>query len=1206
MSANAVGALVKRYLLSRAGSSLIGLVAVLALIWFAGPRLGLTGSARYLAVAVVVGLFLLVVGARYLLARRRGNQLQQALASDQGNGDVVALREKMDEAISSLKASQLGAGYRGAAALYALPWYMVIGPSAAGKSTLLRNSGLHFPYSDADDLHFQGVGGTRNCDWWFSDQAVLLDTAGRYTTEDDDHGEWMAFLDLLRKQRKQTPINGVIVAISVADLLTADSEGLEKHIRIIRDRLNELMERLGLSFPVFITFTKCDLIPGFEAYFEDLSDGEREQVWGGYLLEDNSDQDAAERFEAHTRQLYEKLCELRLRKLSMQRNLDRKSALYAFPDQFRAAADTLSEFVHLLFRENPYQEMPRFAGAYFTSGTQEGTPLTRLVGNLRQAFGFSQAEGPSRTTPPKPFFIHRFFTDVVIPLQGLAHGNRNRIRWQRSLKTAAMGMGVASIAATMLLLVASYGANKVLLNEGVLLSQKVSLAMQDDRYDDEEQFLVLEKLYRHYQQLLAYENDKPWQFRLGVYTGDTQIDDVEKMLVSGMDAFFRDTAFRSLELSLENHARTWEASDRQGQEALREEYYQALKSYLMIARAPQRMDTEVAVPVLNYLWLDRKGLNQEPVFAGATNSQEHGLYGLVEFYLAWRAQQESPWKMHQERVDRAREQLRTPPDASQMYHLIVSKGATQLPGYGIDQMLDRSALRMLGAQQTIPGIYTREGWESFVQPQIDERILAATKGDWVLTGQYDLRDGENGDGELIDDVLANQLRGEIRDLYFEDYAQHWRSFLASVRLRRFASLEQGVKTLDKLSRSGGPIGQLMKVTGKNLQLYEAAPALVDDAAVANLAAAPRQTIKGLDERTTELRRFTTAAEERSVSELIHQYLLIVSTLKSDMEKLALSVDIGRQAESYAGSILGRGGSETELYKSWVTMSSLLGSTDAPTRDALRPLFEGVIRESWRNVLLEARNGIAEQWQEEVAGIFDSRLKNRFPFNEDGQDATLDDMADFFQPGNGRLWRFVDDSLSPFIDRSRRGWEEKQWLDQGLGLSREFMGSLASAHVITESLFGRGGRRPEMSFYLYPVPAKGVSEIMLETSGQSYRYRNGPQEWRRFSWPGDDNTPSAKVAGVSRRGQIRDEIRVSGPWALFRLLNEASISRSSSSEFVLQWELNGGVSEPLLVRYRLRADRQANVFNRRVLSRFQLPHKMLRPLMPSAGSVLEAG
>ena len=47
-----------------------------------------------------------------------------------------------------------------------------------------------------------GVGGTRLCDWWFTENAVLIDTAGRYTTQDSDaavdRAGWDAFLDLLK------------------------------------------------------------------------------------------------------------------------------------------------------------------------------------------------------------------------------------------------------------------------------------------------------------------------------------------------------------------------------------------------------------------------------------------------------------------------------------------------------------------------------------------------------------------------------------------------------------------------------------------------------------------------------------------------------------------------------------------------------------------------------------------------------------------------------------------------------------------------------------------------------------------------------------------------------------------------------------------------------------------------------------------------
>ncbi len=67
-----------------------------------------------------------------------------------------------------------------------------------------------------------GVGGTRLCDWWFTEEAVLIDTAGRYTTQDSDaavdRAGWEAFLDLLKRTRPRQPLNGVLVAIALSDI----------------------------------------------------------------------------------------------------------------------------------------------------------------------------------------------------------------------------------------------------------------------------------------------------------------------------------------------------------------------------------------------------------------------------------------------------------------------------------------------------------------------------------------------------------------------------------------------------------------------------------------------------------------------------------------------------------------------------------------------------------------------------------------------------------------------------------------------------------------------------------------------------------------------------------------------------------------------------------------------------------------------------
>ncbi|MGD8910686.1 MAG: type VI secretion system membrane subunit TssM, partial [Chromatiales bacterium] len=424
--------LIQRYALSRAGSSVIGIFVVISLIWFAGPLVGLASVALRLAViGLVLLLSLIIWGVRRIITSSRGAKLQHELTRQDEHKaqskklEIQLLKERMNEAIASLKSSDLGARYRGNAALYALPWYMIIGPSAAGKSTLLRKSGLHFPYASEDDIHIKGYGGTRNCDWWFSEQAVFLDTAGRYTTEEDDRDEWIAFLGMLRKHRKKMPINGVIVAVSLAELLTSDNQGLQRHVKIIRNRISELIQKLGLVFPVYLVFTKSDLLHGFEAFFEDMSKQERNQVWGAYLYDKQSvNDDVSVVIEGNLNNLYVRLCDMRLRKISMQRNLERKSELFDFPSQFSAAADRLKEFINLLFKDNPYQEPPKFAGVYFTSATQEGTPIERVIGNLRQAFGFSKSGDENGSVSQRPFFIKDLFTEVIFQIQGGARANR--------------------------------------------------------------------------------------------------------------------------------------------------------------------------------------------------------------------------------------------------------------------------------------------------------------------------------------------------------------------------------------------------------------------------------------------------------------------------------------------------------------------------------------------------------------------------------------------------------------------------------------------------------------------------------------------------------------------------------------------------------------------------------------------------------------
>jgi type VI secretion system protein ImpL len=211
-----------------------GCIVVIMLIFFLGPRFGLTFTVRIILAVVVVLIWIIVVLILKMRAERKAGQIENSI-HDQGDQQINSLspekqaeikqfRKQLEDAITSLKNSKLGKGRSGKSALYALPWYMVIGPSATGKTTAIRNSGLEFPFGDEG---FRGVGGTRNCDWFFSNQAIFLDTAGRYTTQIEDREEWFAFLEVLKKNRKYKPVNGVLVCLSIDTIIKSENEEME-------------------------------------------------------------------------------------------------------------------------------------------------------------------------------------------------------------------------------------------------------------------------------------------------------------------------------------------------------------------------------------------------------------------------------------------------------------------------------------------------------------------------------------------------------------------------------------------------------------------------------------------------------------------------------------------------------------------------------------------------------------------------------------------------------------------------------------------------------------------------------------------------------------------------------------------------------------------------------------------------------------------
>ena len=398
---------------------------------------------RDMSWAIIVGMtaFLLTLygvhSAIGLMDKNRGARLDREI-KDQATGPSrlefaekeKEYKKKWLEGIEKLEKSKIS--------LYQLPWYLLLGEPGGGKTMTLLNSGMDFPLGKEE---LPGFGGTRNYNWWFTNYAVILDTAGRLVFEQEgttDRHEWEAFLKLLKKRRR-CPLNGVIIALPVDKLMSDTTEERHQSASILRDRLRQIQTVLDVRFPVFLLITKCDLIAGFTEFYNELDSLQRNQLFGWSRPGDFDTPFEPAEFKGGFEELYARLHELRLRFLARQTTDTEAGWIYTFPEAFRALENRLQECMDVLFTKNIFAEPLFFRGFYFTSSLQEGKPILDLLGANLSDEKLEDLQGLFPQS--RAFFIHDFYTEKVAKEQGMVFRSQKHIKRMRLLRNSTLFLG---------------------------------------------------------------------------------------------------------------------------------------------------------------------------------------------------------------------------------------------------------------------------------------------------------------------------------------------------------------------------------------------------------------------------------------------------------------------------------------------------------------------------------------------------------------------------------------------------------------------------------------------------------------------------------------------------------------------------------------------------------------------------------------------
>ena len=378
-----------------------------------------------IAALTVAGIFTY----RILRKKREENFSHEVIAQDKERisklvgkerDEARILQERWKEVVEMLKHSHLK---KQGNPLYVLPWYMVVGESGAGKSTAIANAELSSPFADAKRV--QGISGTKNCEWWFFEKAIIIDTAGRYAIPIDegrDEEEWQKFLGLMVKYRRREPLHGLIVTVAADKLLRFNAEEIEKDGMSIRSRIDELMRALGIKFPVYVLVTKCDLIQGVARFAEQLPEKALLQPMGH--INQNVSKDVDDFLAGALSSISERLKNIRLLLLHNKHTKAADPGTLLFPDEFLHLEKGLRLFMKAAFQENPYQETPLLRGLFFSSGRQEGTPFSQFLKGMGL---ITETEVLAGTN--KSIFLHDFFSKVLPTDRRLFAPTTRAIEW---------------------------------------------------------------------------------------------------------------------------------------------------------------------------------------------------------------------------------------------------------------------------------------------------------------------------------------------------------------------------------------------------------------------------------------------------------------------------------------------------------------------------------------------------------------------------------------------------------------------------------------------------------------------------------------------------------------------------------------------------------------------------------------------------------
>ncbi|EAB4122769.1 type VI secretion system membrane subunit TssM [Salmonella enterica] len=1136
--------------------SIIGISVLCLAIGFVTPLLALGDVHPFAPLWVRLTLigFILLMYALYGLYRlwralRMDEQLLRRFLHPRGEEVPVAGEIKADlhtvnhivtQAIRQLRQLRVDMpGWRkifeGKRFLYELPWFMVVGSPGDGKTTALLNTGLQFPLAEQMEqtsriLTVPG-GGTLHCDWWFTNEAVLIDTAGRYARHDDggeasaaqrNAGEWQGFLGLLRKHRPGAPLNGVILTLNVADLTAQSPAERLAACAALRARLAELRETLGIRFPVYLVVTKMDLLPGFSEYFRTLTSHLRAQIWG-FTLPYSRRRKTGDPQALHAACAQE-LARLTLRldqgldtRLQEEYDLKSRQRLYTFPREFAALGEPLLEAIEQIFLDSKFdatQLNNTLRGVFFTSAAQAQADAVadqlsiwqRFVRAIKTARGESSASLPHALPDGnRSYFLHDLLTQFIFREAHLVEPNL-QWAWRYGLYSVPpVTDSVASLYNRLL--------DQLLLPPLVKRMEYVltdAIARQDSKaaYDALRIYLLLNLDKDHEDKYNAAEiqswvindlgnSDSVAGFggRAAVLTHIEALFDGSRVVHSPYEK--NEALIRQARAFLDGHTSTERI------------YARALAA--MESEAPQEFTLVRAVGAdAGTVFVRSNGAPLDRGVPGIfTREGYRELFDkrLPEFVAA--ATANDGWVMGRESTPKK----------------LTDSLRSQIPGQ--EQSVAREVRRLYLTE------YARR-WQDFL-----DSIHSINSA------------GEEGSSGLAYDLQV------LRTLASPDspLMRLGKAVVEQTTLVPPPDPQARQKQLaQRASGNAGKVVQTAKLFQDIHPEERLEKTLVDDR-----FAALREVIAG---RTDGGQSGGGTMQIASLLTMLNEYYTQLTIADSALA---------------AGTLPAR-----------ITAADKLQLEAAKLPAPLKNILLDLTKQGTRKINAGTGDVLNTQMEAMMGDDCRDAIDGRYPFADSPQEVSAEDFNRIFASG-GVLDAFWSKQLAPLADTASDPWRYKP-TEGNMTLQGPDLTPFQQAKQIRSVFFNsEGGKKFSWSMQISVVDMDpAITELVIDIDGQVLRYAHGPDRPLKVTWPGPRNGSMAEITASPRIRQDTSTLLTGGPWALFHLLDAGMVQETAvRGRQLVEYDFDGR-----RVVLEITAGRDFNPVSRELLQNFSCPARAL--------------